>query len=259
MSGVPPAHFVTFANRRYGGSLRRIRDQAKALDRFTTIRPLDERSLGNDYWQRHATTVRTHARGYGLWTWKPYVIAATLAEAAPGEMVVYCDAGCSLNVEGQHRFDEYLTLAAAHPTGMLGFELDGTVGEWTKRAALAALGQDTAATRRLQMISATCLVFQASAATRSLVHDWWEYMADPTVIDDTTSPGGEHPGFRGHRHDQSLFAVLAHQRNVSTIPDETWWPDCWHRMRQYPFHARRWRHRLPWSGWWMEHVPWPRW
>jgi hypothetical protein len=253
------AHLVSFANRRYSGSLARLRGEAAALGRFASIHLLDERALGLDYWRRHAETVRHHAHGYGLWTWKPCVIAARLAELPAGDVLVYCDAGCSLNREGLGRLEEYLAHAADHPSGVLAFSLDGTVGEWTKRRALAACGCDTAEARGRAMISATCLVLHAAPSARDLVREWAARMADLSLVDDSPSPGGEHPGFRGHRHDQSIFTLLAHARNLQTLPDETWWPDEWHARRDFPLHARRWKQRLPWPQWWMRHVPWPRW
>lgn len=52
-----------------------------------------------------------------------------------------------------------------------------------------------------------------------------------------------------HSHDQSIFTLLAHARELQTIPDETWWPGQWHATRAFPIHARRCRQRLPWPQW----------
>lgn len=250
---------VSFANRRYAGSLARLRGEAAALGRFASVTTLDERGLGSGYARQHAETVRLHPRGYGLWTWKPFAIARGLELADPDDIVVYCDAGCSLNAEGRDRLDEYLALAAGDPTGVLAFSLDGTAGEWVKRKTLEAMACDTAAFRRLPMILAGVLVLRNEPAVRDLVDAWAARMADHSLIDDSPSPGGEHPEFRGHRHDQSIFTIVAHIHGLQTIPDETWWPGEWHAKRAFPIHARRWRQRLPWPQWWMRHMPWPRW
>jgi hypothetical protein len=255
----PRAHFVSFANRRYPGSLARIRREADGLGRFASVTAVDERFLAPDYWRRHAETVRRHRRGYGLWTWKPHVVGRALDAAAPGDLVVYADAGCSLNAEGRPRLEEYLEIAAGHASGVLGFVLDGTVGAWTKRATLAAFDADTEASRARPMVAATALVLAATPAARDLVREWERRMDDVRLVDDSPSPGGEHPEFRAHRHDQSLFTLLAHERGIATLPDETWWPDGWDAARRYPVHARRWKHRLPWSQAWMRAGRWPRW
>jgi len=256
---ILPAHLLSFASRRYAGSLARLRAEAAAVGRFTSVRTLDERSLSASYWLEHAETVRRHPRGYGLWTWKPHVIGQRLADLPAGELLLYCDAGCSLNAEGLPRLEEYLALAADHPAGLLGFSLDGSAIRWIKRRALVAFGCDTADFHRLPMIMAGALVLRSSPAASAFVAEWAARMADLSLVDDSPSPGGEHPEFRGHRHDQSIFTILAHQRGVATISDETWWPGEWDAKRAFPIHARRWRQRLPWPQWWMRHAPWPRW
>jgi len=52
---------------------------------------------------------------------------------------------------------------------------------------------------------------------------------------------------------------LAHSRGLQRIPDETYWENAWDESRRFPIHARRWRHRLPWSQAWMRRGRWPQW
>ena len=253
---VTNAHLLSFANRRYRGSLSRIRGEAKVMGRFTSIHAVDERWLGPDYWQQHGETVRRHRRGYGLWTWKPYAIRRQLEQLPAGDMLVYSDAGCSLNAEGRPRLEEYFALAAGHPTGVLAFTLSGLVGQWTKRATLAAFHADDPAMREREMVAATALVFRVGPEALDLVREWEARMRDVSLIDDSPSPQGEHPEFRAHRHDQSIFTLLAHERALQRIPDETWFGAEWDGFRQFPIHARRWRHTLPWSQAWMRRGLW---
>lgn len=255
---MPDVHFASFASGRLLGSLTRIHAEAVALGRFRSIRTLTPRWLGRDYWAVHAETARRHRRGFGFWTWKPYVVRRLLGEIPAGDILVYCDAGCSLNVEGVPRLDTYASLAAGHPSQVLAFTLDQTVGAWTKRATLlAAAAPDEVRAR--PMVSATALVVRSSAVAADLVREWERRMGDLTIVDDSPSPGGEHPEFKAHRHDQSVFSLLAYEREIQTIPDETWWHPVWDERRDFPIHARRWRHRLPWSQDWMRRRLWPRW
>ena len=174
-------------------------------------------------------------------------------------MLVYADAGCSLNPEGLSRLEEYFDLAASHPAELLAFSLTGKVGEWTKRAALTAFAADTPDMRCREMVLAGILVLRAGPVTHDLMRDWENRMADVRLIDDSPSPEGEHSEFRAHRHDQSIFTVLAHGRGLQWIPDETYWKNAWEQSRRFPIHARRWRHRLPWTQAWMRRGLWPRW
>lgn len=252
-------HFLSFANRRYGGSLSRIHREAAAMHCFASIRTVDDRWLSADYWQRHADTVRRHRQGFGLWTWKPHVIRRVLAEIPTGDILIYCDAGCSLNAEGRIRLQEYLNMAQGHPSQTLAFGLEGRIGEWTKRATLEAFHADEEAMRARRMVLAGVLVLRAGPIMRDLVREWENRMADVRIVDDSPSPGGEHVEFRAHRHDQSVFTLLAQTRGLQWIPDETYWESDWDTSRRFPIHARRWRHRLPWTQAWMRRGLWPQW
>lgn len=256
---MPSLHLLSFADRRYRGSLARIRGEAGRLGLFASVHALDDRALGDDYWRVHRDTVRAHRRGFGLWTWKPYLVRRTLATLPSGDVLLYCDAGCSLNAEGRQRLADYVDLAAGHSTGGLAFRLDGDVEAWTKRAALVAGRCDDPATRHERMVAATAVLFVRGTPIERLVAEWEAAMADVALVDDTPSPQGEHPGFVAHRHDQSLFTLAALRHGLQTIPDETWWDGAWDRSRQHPIHARRWRHRLPWTQAWMRRGGWPRW
>jgi hypothetical protein len=150
-------------------------------------------------------------------------------------------------------------LAADDAAGVLAFSLDGKVGAWTKKATLAAFAADTPGMRQREMVMATCVVMRSGPATLELVREWEERMADLTIVDDSPSPQGEHPEFRAHRHDQSIFTLLAHGRGLQAIPDETYWEHAWDESRRFPIHARRWRHTLPWSQAWMRRGRWPCW
>ena len=110
--------------------------------------------------------------------------------------------------------------------------------------------------RAREMVAATALVLRAGPETFDLVREWEARMRNVSLIDDSPSPQGEHPEFRNHRHDQSIFTLLAHERALQRIPDETWFGGEWDGFRQFPIHARRWRHSLPWSQGWMRRGLW---
>ena len=164
-----------------------------------------------------------------------------------------------MNAEGRIRLQEYLNMAQGHPSQTLAFGLEGRIGEWTKRATLEAFNADEEAMRARRMVLAGVLVLRAGPIMRDLVREWENRMADVRIVDDSPSPAGEHAEFRAHRHDQSVFTLLAQTRGLQWIPDETYWESDWDTSRRFPIHARRWRHRLPWTQAWMRRGLWPRW
>ncbi len=249
-------HFLSFGNGfKFFGSRRRLAAEAHQLAIFDKVTLADNRSLGGDFWRERGHLVARYKRGYGLWSWKPYLILKQLEAIADGDLLMYVDVGCSLNHEGRPRLLEYFERARAGP-GWLGFSIVGrTEGQWTKRAMLKSYGQDTLDARsRLQLASGIHFI-RASEATRRLASQWYDACGKDKETNDEIS-ADEHPEFVAHRHDQSAFSLLSTKGPVESMPDESWFEPDWNANLRYPVHARRWKHRIPWPTAWLRNQRW---
>jgi hypothetical protein len=222
---------------------------------FDSISVVDESSLGEDFWRQRGVLVRKYRRGYGLWSWKAYLILRRLKEIGDGDLMMYADVGCSLNHEGRARMMEYFAIAKQGP-GWLGFSIRGrTEGQWTKRKMLRSHGQDDPKSRaRLQLASGIHFI-RACEETRLLASRWYAACGKEDEMNDDVS-AEEHPEFIAHRHDQSAFSLLAARGPVESIPDESWFEPDWLNNLRYPVHARRWKHRIPWPTTWLRNRRW---
>jgi hypothetical protein len=233
------------------GSLHRLRREAKAMGCFASITLLSAGDLGTDYWSACGDFVRTHPRrGFGFWSWKPYIIHRQLASLPEGDVLLYLDAGYSLNEEGRARFQEYISRACAHPSGWFVFETGHPIGPYTKRSLLQKHGADDATTRALAMLQAGCQFIVARPDNVTLAKQWYEAMQERAMVDDSPA-ADEFPGFIAHRHDQSVFSILAHRRGIDHVTDETGWAPDWNAHLDYPIHTRRWKHRIGWPTAWL--------
>ena len=244
----PRLHLLSFASSRFG-SLHRLRREAEAMAGWSSMNLLSAGDLGEDYWQACGDLVRTHPRrGFGFWSWKPYLIHRQLASLPAGDILMYVDAGCSLNPEGRARLGGYVERTLR--SGCFVFEAGHAIGPYTKRGLLQALGADDTSSRALPMLQASCLFAVARSDIIDLARCWYETMQVRALVDDSPSPD-ELPGFVAHRHDQSVFSVLAHRQGVEHASDETYWHPDWNAHLDYPVHARRWKHRVGWPTAWM--------
>lgn len=225
------------------------------MGNFASVAMLSAGDLGADYWAACGDFVRTHPRrGFGFWSWKPYVIHRRLAALPEGDVLLYLDAGYSINKEGLGRFEGYVRRATEHPSGWFVFEAGHPIGTYTKRSLLRAHDADDQATRCMPMLKAGCHFIVVRPDNVALAKRWFEAMQRRELIDD--SPAAEEvPGFIAHRHDQSVFSILAHRRGVCHAEDETDWSPDWGAHLDYPLHTRRWKHRLGWPTSWMRR-PW---
>lgn len=84
---------ITYGDSKFEISKTRFVQQAGALKIFDKIIAYSEQELSEGL---RNSEVFKEKRGGGLWSWKPDVILTTLNNMEDGDILIYCDAGCSL-------------------------------------------------------------------------------------------------------------------------------------------------------------------
>lgn len=90
--------FITYADAKYASTLPRIKMQAKALGLFDKVICYSDKDLIGGEVADFVLVMYPKRAGY--WIWKPYLILKTL-QKYPDAVVVYTDAGCTLNANMQ--------------------------------------------------------------------------------------------------------------------------------------------------------------
>ena len=97
---MPEIRFVSFASSNMRPSLDRIRREAEASGFFDAIHTYTEHDLEPWYRRQYADRFRRYKRGYGYWIWKSHIIKNELDSLKPDDILVYLDAGCTINGGG---------------------------------------------------------------------------------------------------------------------------------------------------------------
>jgi len=116
-------YFITFANEKFEGALKRITRQISLMNVFDVIRPYTDKDLESftDFWDRHGEFVKNNPKGHGYWIWKSYLTLKTLHEMNDGDILVYADAGCEINYEGIETLESFFDLVKTNDKGFLSF------------------------------------------------------------------------------------------------------------------------------------------
>jgi len=155
-----------------------------------------------------------------------------------------------LNPEGLVRFRNYIARTVSSPSGWFVFEAGHSIGAYTKRSLLQKHSVDNPSMRNLPMLWAGGQFIVARSHNIRLAKLWFDSMQERSLIDDSMADD-EVNGFVAHRHDQSVFSILAHQHGISFTKNETEWAPDWKASLDYPLHARRWKHRIGWPTLWL--------
>lgn len=234
--------FTSFGNT-YGwfNALNRINKQAQDLNFFDEICIYNEHNLTETFKIDLLQFCKSN-RGFGYWIWKPQVILQTLEKMNNGDILLYSDSGCHLNIEGLNRLNEYFELADKYD--LVTFQIQPVThneATWTKRDLLNLF--PTVDPQSPQLI-ATTFIIKKTSTTVKLIHKWFNFMKENIhLIDDSPSVSLNYPSFREHRHDQSVFNMFIKSEKIGiSLKDETYWADSdggWNNYKHYPIHAKR--------------------
>lgn len=243
---------ISFADSKYGATAVRLRGEAMAMDMammresgtrlFADVTIWNENVLKGGFWETyHDWIMRYYYRGYGYWIWKPYVVLKALSRLRDGDILFYCDVGCSLNVEGLKRFQEYVDETRRSPSGILGFHLPFPESHYTKYDTLDHLDFTSPSQTSSSQIMSGVFFVEKSRKTEFFFEEWLRLCVCDNFhhVDDSPSNLPNDPQFVEHRHDQSIFSILMKQQQSLTIPDEFYFEPHWDAHRHFPIHTRR--------------------
>jgi hypothetical protein len=171
--------------------------------------------------RRRNSHILDQERGNGYWLWKPYFIRRTLDQLANGDFLFYCDAGAIF----LDPIAPLLELCIHSGQDILSFELDHREGTWTKRDAFVLLDCDQPQyVDSLQRLASFSLWLNSEEA-RQFADRWLLMAQDERILTDTTNTMGlpNYAGFREHRHDQSVFSLLAKKCGLKAWRDPSQW------------------------------------
>lgn len=204
-------YFLTFGAGRseFLAAAARLRLEAQKTGVFTEVLVMSEADLRADesFWSQHGAFIEGNPRGFGYWIWKPYIILKVLRRIAEGDMLIYADAGCEFDTRFAGNIPRLgPILARKKILGMLGPSNDIT---HSKASVCSALGLIDAQRRRLGHIQAGIIYMRKCEEIDRFIQKWYDTCClDSHRVDDSPSTIPNHPEFKEHRHDQSVFNIL---------------------------------------------------
>ena len=232
----------SFANSLFENGFPRLKSQADEMCVFEKVYFYTEKNLDSDFKKHFKKHLIPYSKGYGYWCWKPQVILQTLNKINDGDILLYMDLGSHLNVNGRKRLLEYIELVKADQTGILAFQSPTYVeNSLTKMDVFDYFGvrEDKRFTDTTQ-IEATHIIIRKCDKSVEFVTKWIKVIYDDfSLITDSKSRNANFDTFYAHRHDQSIFSILAKKYNIQTLSiNETYSLD-WDTMKNYPVLAKR--------------------
>jgi hypothetical protein len=166
-------------------------------------------------------------RGVGFWKWKPFIILQTMRLIPEDEILIYLDAGCSINprqIQSLAKYVEFIKInhilcfeSGKSAVGSIGLGQvpTWTQGEWTKKNVVEYFSLDTKKLQFPQRV-ATVIGFKKCEKALSLLEDWSNICGSEELINDEIG-NNERQEFIEHRHDQSIFSILTYKNDLKSL------------------------------------------
>lgn len=227
----------SFANKSFSQALKRLELQINIISFFDECYLYNEDDLGADFKNKYKDILIEGTRGYGFWSWKPYIINKILDKLDEGDSLLYIDAGCHINYKGKGRLLQYFDLLEKSKTGILTFQLppdEISFGffkkklvkknyhlqrNWTKGDLLDYFDvrQNREVTNTPQILAGVIFIKKCEKSIE-ILNQWMEVFShNMKLIDDSKSETVNLEGFIQNRHDQSAFSIICKICKVDTL------------------------------------------
>lgn len=199
--------FVTYGDSGYEKAKIKIINEAKSSGQFDLIRAYGRENLSVELLESDIIKVK---RGGGLWSWKPDIILTTMNNCQDGDIIVYCDAGCSV-----YRSREWIKIwKLLSNYDIISQRIYQQTSHWTRREIVDYFSENGFAWLRQDQYLATSVLLKVSDFTRSFVSEWRQLMIEhPEFVMDVPIEKLplQLPGFIENRHDQSVYSALIYK------------------------------------------------
>ena len=233
--------FLTYGNDMYFHAKHRIVKEAALTGWFDECHALGPEDLSQSF-RTQFRDILDYPRGAGYWIWKFDILQQMLDKLDENDLVVYCDAGCTVNRRGEKRFRQYCRDLLKSEYGMIAFQMNAQPElRWTPRELFELLHM--APQDNTGHYVGGILLIKKCQHTQTILDAAMRILAEnPYIITDRGYDASQQDTeFRENRHDQSILSLLRKKYGAVVYPDETYCETQPPFRPEFPFWATRWR------------------
>ena len=168
-------YFITYGDELFKDAKKRIVKEAEQLGLFDNIIAYDNNGVSPLLKKSEIFSIK---RGGGLWSWKPDVILQTLYIMDDNDILVYCDAGCKLQLCKEWQW--YLnTLNKYH---IIAQRIYQRTENWTRRELIDYFKENGSLWPKMFQFQAGIIILKKTAFTVQFVKEWRDLMINNSQL-----------------------------------------------------------------------------
>lgn len=235
-------HFITYGNHLFERAKQRLCREATKFYNFKSVKGYGPEDLPLHFSEKYKD-ILSMKRGGGYWIWKYILLKNKLEEINNGDIVIYLDAGCTLNPQGIKRFDEYLKMLKESDDGILSFQMQDQLEKWwTTKEIFNYFNIDVESEygNSGQYVGGILFIKKCKHSLKFIDDVLKVLDIDRLLFTDYYNNKGQAIYFKDNRHEQSITSLWRKIHGSIVIPDETYFePFGSQESLKYPIWATR--------------------
>ena len=219
-------HMITYGNNIYSRAKERIKEESLNTTWFKSIKVCGPEDLTSEFANEFKKVLKLkRIAGYGVWKFDIILKRLeTLIKDHKDEILLYIDAGCMINKNGEPRMKEYIKMLRESDKDMFSFMMSCAIEEhWTTKQLFKAFDVEEEIKKSGQFISGIFMM----KINESMIDFFKDILTvlrkNPLIITDVYNKY-QTTDFIDNRHDQSVLSVMRKKmKNSIYIDDETFW------------------------------------
>lgn len=225
LTKVGQVHIATFGDGIYLEQAKKFAETLTKKFPNYIVHRYDMSMIDEDFKEKNKD-ILSNRRGFGYWLWKPYICKQVYDSMNNGDILWYIDGGLVLkdNID----FENIVKWCSQCSSGGLACEQNTPQGNFCKKDVFLQLKMDYEKYAPLMQYASGFFMLQHRETNHSFLQEWLNTACIPGMLDDSPAKYPEDSKWSpiSHRHDQSIFSLLAHKYEFDVIPaaNEGEWP-----------------------------------
>jgi hypothetical protein len=214
--------FISYGNKKFNNAKARIKNQAIETNWFDSVKVYEPDDLTQEFKKKYKDILEM-PRGGGYWIWKLDIIKQELNKINDNDILIYCDAGCVVNKNGETIFRGYIDMLNNNDKSIISFEQNGLEKVWTVKEIFNYFEIDINSNigKSGQLLGGIILMRKTKHIDN--IFDKYKNILeyDRYLFTDKYNNEQQDLTFRENRHDQSIFSIIRKIYGSIIIKDET--------------------------------------
>jgi len=234
-------HFVTYGNEMYNNSKKRLREESINSGWFDSTTIYGPENLSQEF-KHEFSDILKRPRGAGYWIWKFDIIKQQLTKLANNDILIYIDAGCSININGKTRFNEYIEMLNNSNESIISFQMPHIENKYTNKELFHHFDMNVNDNNgKSGQFVGGILIMKNTDKMMKIIDECINVLrTDHLLVTDHYNKNGQCNDFIDNRHDQSILSLVRKKHGSIILTDETWFtPFGNNESMKFPFWATR--------------------